>query len=478
MTIEGLLYEQLAREFEASIGALRPGDRLPSVRALAERRGVSVSTAVAAYRSLENAGLIEARPKSGYFVRARRLSLAEPRAARRATAPQRPSVASAVEALQASMRDPSVVPLGSAWLAPELLPVGQLNRTLSAITREMASVGATYEASPGLLTLRRQLARRSLDWGCSLGEDELLTTVGATEAIHLSLGAVARAGDTIAVESPTYFGILQAIEALGMKALEIPASARTGLDLDALAEALRTTPVRAVVAVTNASNPLGAVMPDEAKERLVRMLARHDVPLIEDDAYGDLVFDGPRPRVARAFDREGRVLLCGSVSKTLAPGYRVGWVAPGRYLDAVRRRQYAQTLACSTPPQMAVAEMLATGGYERHLRRLRRAVAVQVERVRDAVGARFPEGTRVSAPRGGFVLWVELPQNVSALQLQAEALQRGVVVAPGPIFSARGRFGHCVRLSCGLPWSARLDDAISQLAELTHAQRNRARAVG
>ena len=131
--------------------------------------------------------------------------------------------------------------------------------------------------------------------------------------------------------------------------------------------------MKACLVVHQLLQPLGALMPDDAKRELVKMLARRDIPLIEDDIYGDLHFDGARPRPARAFDRHGLVMLCGSFSKTLAPGYRVGYVAPGRYRDAVERLKFAQTVATPTLPQMAVADFLENGGYERHLRRLRRA---------------------------------------------------------------------------------------------------------
>lgn len=472
--MEGVLYEQIAGEIATSItrGALRPGDRLPSVRTMSVERGVSVATVLSAYGHLERTGLIESVPKSGHFVRRRGPTIAEPRAARRVTSAVKvTSVSDAVAALQASMRDPSVVPLGSAYLAPELLPMEALARLTASISREVRDLGASYDVPPGLLALRRQLARRSVDWGLSLGEDDFVITVGGTEAVSLALGAVTRAGDAVAVESPTYFGILQILEQLGLRAVEVPAHPRTGLDLDALADALRAGPIKAVVAVTTGSNPLGAVMSDEARERLVRLVARHDVPLIEDDVYGDLAFDGSRPRPARAFDRDGRVLLCGSTSKTLAPGLRVGWVAAGRYDAQVRRRQYALTLACASLPQAVVAEYLESGAYDRHLRRLRAATAAQVARMRDEVAATFPEGTRVTDPHAGFVLWAELPHGTRSLEVAERALARGVALAPGPMFSARGRFTHALRLSCGLPWSPRIERAIATVAEIAHSAR-------
>ncbi len=478
---ESLLYERLAAELADSVakGALRPGDRLPSVRQLASQRHVSVSTVLQALVLLEGQGLIEVRPRSGHYVRPRRaIELAEPRAALRPTLPARVQVGSGIAALIASMRDPQVVPLGSASLSPELLPLATLNRMLAAGAREIRTAGGSYDGPDGLLTLRRQLARRSISWGAPLSEDDFIVTVGATEALNLCLRAVSRPGDAVVVESPTYFGVLQLIEELSLKAIEVPTSPRTGIDLAALEAVLKERQdVKAVVSMPTVSNPLGSVMPDEAKEALIHLLARFDVPLIEDDAYGELVFESPRPRPARAWETEGRVLLCGSISKTLAPGYRIGWVAPGRYRERVERLKFSATVATPTLTQMAVAEVLASGGYDRHLRRLRGTLSGQVQRMREAVGEYFPKGTRVSSPQGGFVLWVELPQGCDGLELQARALEKKIAIAPGPIFSVRRRFESCLRLSCGFPWSASLEAAVSTVGELAKAQLNRRRPL-
>jgi DNA-binding transcriptional MocR family regulator len=270
----------------------------------------------------------------------------------------------------------------------------------------------------------------------------------------------------VAVETPTYFGVLQAIEDLGLRAVEIPSRPREGMDLDALESSLKLSPVKAVVAMPTVSNPLGCTMSDADKERLVKLLARRDLPLIEDDVYGELSFDGTRPRPAKAWDDGGRVLLCGSISKTLAPGYRVGWLSAGRYTEVVRRLKFSSTVANPTLPQLAVAEFLASGGYDRHLRRLRAQLYAQVDRTGEAIAATFPSGTRVSAPSGGFVLWLELPAQVDAYALQARALEKKVAIAPGPIFSARGRYKNCIRLSCGLPWSPRVENALAVVGEL------------
>ena len=465
------LYEKLADEVAGMVarGALRAGERLPSVRRFAEERGVSVATVLSTYLVLEGRGLVEARPKSGHYVRARRgPSPPVPNVAKRAAAPARVSIAAdADDLVRAMIHARGLVPLGTAYVASELLPTRKLNAILAAIAREGGGPGADYDELRGYALLRRQLARRAVTWGTFLEEDDFVTTVGATEALYLSLRAVTKPGDVIAVESPAYFGLLRLAQQLGLRAMEIPTDPRTGLDLDALDDAIRSAPVRAVLAAPSFTNPLGARMPDEHKERLVKMLARREIPLVEDDVYGDLAHDGTRPRPAKAFDKDGWVLLCGSVSKTLAPGYRVGWVAPGRFQEAVERLKFAHTVASPSPTQMAVAELFAQGGYDRHVRKLRRVLGAQTERYREAIAQAFPAGTRVSAPQGGFVLWVELGKPI-AVALQLRAIDRGIAVAPGPIFSARQRFANCIRISSGHPFSPIIARAIEELGRLSH----------
>jgi DNA-binding transcriptional MocR family regulator len=470
-TSSGFLYEHLADELGQAIdrGALRAGDRLPSVRRLAQERSVSVSTVLEAYLQLENAGLIEVRPKSGHFVRRRSPLTADPRTPRVCQRPSRVTVTDAYTKILAAMRDPELVPFGCATIDQAYLPMAQLNRIVAQLTREITTLGARYEGAPGLLTLRRQIARRAVEWGVALSEHDVCTSIGATEGISLALRAVAKPGDVIAVESPAYFGVLQAIEGFGLRALEIPAHPRTGFDVSAFEEAIRAQPVRAVFVSPTVSNPLGAVMPEDERERLVKLTRRHDIPIIEDDVYGELLFDGSRPRPLRSFagpSEDSHVVLVSSVSKTLAPGYRVGWVAGGRWHDQIVRLKFGQSLADPPLLGMAIAEFLSSGGYDRHLRRLRTAVAGNIERYREAITQEFPEGTRVSSPRGGFVLWVELPPGVDALTLHEQALRRGIVVAPGPLFSARQRFANFIRISAGHPWCERIETAMRTLGRL------------
>jgi len=448
-------------------GVLRPGERVPSVRRLGAQEGVSVSTILQAYTLLESRGYIEARPQSGFYVRSRRDSLPpEPRT----SAPGRPAtrvgISGLVSRVLRAVLDPDIVPFGTACPAPELLPGQKVNRLLAGLIRRSGRDINAYNFPPGLYDLRRQVARRSLDWGGRLAPEEIVVTCGATEALYLCLRAVAQPGDVVAIESPAYFGTLLLLEALGMQVIEIPSHPRHGMCLDLLGDALKKHRIRACIASPNFSNPLGSSMPDESKRELVAMLGRRNIPLIEDDLYGDVYFGTARPRAAKAFDGEGMVLLCSSFSKMIAPGYRVGWTAPGRFQAKVEALKLTTTLATPTLLQAAIAEFLESGAYDRHLRKVRAAFATQIEQMIAAVGEHFPPGTKVTRPAGGFVLWVELPHHVDSLELQERALAERISISPGPIFSARQRYRNYIRLNCGYPWSDRLDQALRTLGRL------------
>jgi DNA-binding transcriptional MocR family regulator len=270
----------------------------------------------------------------------------------------------------------------------------------------------------------------------------------------------------VVVESPLFFNTLQTIASLGLKALEIPAHPEYGLNVETLRYVLDNNMVSACLVVSNFSNPLGSLMPEEAKAAVVELLARHDIPLIEDDIYGDLCHDIQRPTVAKAYDNQGLVLLCSSFSKTLAPGYRIGWIAPGRFMQQVERFKSITSLTTAVPPQLAIAEFLANGGYENHLRRLRRIYIRQMTLLSQAVGESFPEGTRISHPAGGYVLWVEMPETVDSVKLYEIAREQGITFAPGPLFSAHpGKFRNCLRLNAAF-WSEKVAQGIALLGRL------------
>ena len=471
-TDERYAYARLAADIESLVraGTLGPGERLPSVRRMSAQRGVSLPTVLQAYRLLETRRVIRARPQSGFYVLPpSRPNLIEPRGAGTLADPGEVTTGDLIMRVLEMVADPSLVPLGTALPEPALLPTAELSRCLGRVARRQAGHGAAEVAPSGVESLRLQVARRALEAGCALTADDVVITCGAAEAINLSLRALTRPGDTVAVESPAYFGTLQAIDSLGLRALEIPVDPRTGIRLDVLAEALRRGGVRAVVVTPNVHNPLGCIMPDENKAELVRLLAESRVPAIEDDTYGDLHFADPRPRSLQAFDRSGLVISCGSFSKTVAPSYRVGWVIPGRYRDRVLHLKLATTAATSAPPQLALADYLASGRYDRHLHRLRQVLRGTVERFAFEVAERFPAGTRISQPAGGFLLWVQLPEGSDTVDLQRRALKQGLSVAPGPAFSASGDFRDCLRINAGYRWSDRTCEALDLITGLIQA---------
>jgi DNA-binding transcriptional MocR family regulator len=355
----------------------------------------------------------------------------------------------------------------------ELLPVEKLNRMLAREVRRFSAQAVSYELPPGNLRLRKQIAQRMLLSGCTLSPDQIVITSGCVEAVVLSLRVLCKPGDTVAIETPVYFNFLQLIEDLGLKALEIPASPRGGISLEALEYALANNAgeVKACIVISNFNNPLGSRMSDEDKLRLVQILEDYQVPLIEDDIYGDLSFDDARPSVAKSFDKTGNVLLCSSFSKTVAPGYRVGWIAAGRYQEQVERGKMLVNVATASPTQLAMAEFLANGGYEHHLRSIRRVYARQVAQMADAIGRAFPEGTRVSRPQGGFVLWVEMPKKVDSILLYKKAKGQGITIAPGSIFSIEGKYRNCVRLNAAC-WNPSVEVAIDTLGRLAAEQLN------
>ncbi|KZE30290.1 aminotransferase-like domain-containing protein [Crenobacter luteus] len=465
------LYEKVADEIAGMIasGTFRAGERLPSLREVRARRQVSMTTVQESFRLLEDRGLIEARPQSGFFVRAR--SPAPPAVSCPCPEPQ-PVVTDALmwRYLRYVATSAGETSFACATPAAELFPARSLNSLLAQVMRRQSGLLADYGRSDGLPELCRQIARRTLDWGHALSADDVLITNGCIEALNLCLQAVTQPGDVVAIESPCYFGVLQLLESRGLKGLEIPTDPVTGMSLDALDVATRSGEVKAVIVVGNFSNPLGALMPEEHKRRLVSMLEARHIPLIEDDVYGDFYFGRERPVPAKAFDRSGNVLYCTSFTKQALPGLRVGWVAGGRHHAQLQMQKFS--LSYCTPPlmQAVTAEFLAAGGFDRHMRQLRRTLCRQVRETLAVVQDAFPEGTRLAEPQGGFLLWLELPEGADSRALFDAALAEGIGFTPGPLFSPGDGFSRCLRLSCGHPLTARREKALRRLGELARRQ--------
>jgi len=464
------LYIRVADRIEQMIAekVWKTGDRLPSVRMLSKEQGVSLSTAFQAYYLLEGKGMIESRPKSGYYVRIDAALVPEVPAAGKPIAVER--AVSSEEIVTSVYKDFDIgeaVNLSLAAPPPELLPVAKLNKSVVHALRSHKTHCIGYEQIQGNLDLRKQIARLAFNWGGQITPDDIVVTSGCMEALVLCLRAVTQPGDTVVIESPTYFGIFQAIKSLGLKIVEAPTDPKNGVIVDQLEAILVEHDVKACLFVPNFNNPLGSCMPDDQKKRLVELLTRRQIPLIEDDIYGELYFGKHRPRTCKSYDREGIVLQCSSLSKSLAPGYRVGWAIPGRrYLEEVSRLKLIHSVTSATLPQVALAHFLENGRYEYHLKSMRKALHTQSLRYRQAIQEHFPAGTRMTCPEGGMVLWIELDAKIDAFQLHNEALRRQVSIAPGQIFSALTQYRHYIRLSYSRLWDPQAEEGIRVLGNL------------
>ena len=464
-----LLYERVARLVESQIssGTLRANERIPSVRAMSRTARVSVSTVVQAYVHLENIGLIEARPQSGFYVRTPELKrLPEPRPK---TARMNRPVAVATDVLdmcREAMSRTDFVPLSCASTSPAMYPTQRLNNLVREVLRDQPLNAGQIILPPGDEELRRQIAKRMALAGAPVDPDHVVITSGTMDAITLTLQIVCRPGDTVLVESPTYFGLLQAIQHLNLKVVEVPNCAATGIDVDAVRAVARSTRLGAAVLMPNFNNPTGSLTPDDAKREIVQILTAAEVPIIEDDIYGDLHYGGVRPTSMRAFDDAGLVISCGSVSKTIALGYRIGWAVSPQFHAEISRAKFYSSVACPTLQQLVLARYYASGGYDRYLRRVRSTLAAHAQHAINAISRFFPEGTRVAQPPGGVVLWVELPRNVDGAELFRSAAASRIGVAPGVVFSAKADYRNYIRLSCGLPWTPTLERAVEKLGRL------------
>jgi DNA-binding transcriptional MocR family regulator len=426
-----------------------------------------VSTVLQAYYLLEARGWLEARPQSGFYVRAPLpTALPEPEISSPAPDPSEVTVRDLV--LMVVLRDaldPNLVQLGAAHPNPALTATKKLNRIYAALARELGDRAGLYDYPPGCEELRVQIAQRAVVSGCNLAPGDIITTNGCSEAISLCLRAVCRRGDTVAIESPISFDALQTLEVLGLQALEIPTHPRDGISLDALRFAVDNTPVRACLVISNFNNPLGSRIPNDKKRELVELLARKEIPLIENNIFGEVYFGDQRPKVAKAYDRQGLVMLCSSFSKDLCPAYRVGWVVPGRFKEQVQWLKYTSSLATATLPQLTIAQFMDSGGFDHHLRQIRRLHAGHVASMSQAVRRSFPKGVRVTRPAGGFLLWVQLPESVDSLELYKRALRAGIATTPGYLFSAKDRYRNFMRLNAA-NWSEDAERAVHRLGAM------------
>ena len=470
-TTEDHIYMQVADSLEKMISddVLKIGDKLPSVRLLSDEHGISVGTAFQAYYHLEGKGLIESRTKSGYYVRFNQKRFPElPKMLLPDPLSHDVSVKEMIANIYADIASHNDKVINFALAAPDssLLPMAKINKSVMQALRNSKDSCTSYEHTQGNVELRKQIAKLAFNWGGKVKPDEIVITGGCLEAITLCIKAVTKPGDTVAVESPNYFGIFQSLENMGLKVVEISSSPVTGLDLDCLEKTIKKYDIRACVVIPNFNNPLGGCMPDENKKKLVEMTTKKNIPLIEDDIYGELYFGKNRPRTCKYYDMKGMVMHCSSLSKSLSPGYRIGWIIPGKFLEQVKQIKRIHNISSPTLTQAAIAHYLQHGRYEYHLKNMRKALHTQCLRYMQAVIDHFPADTKISRPMGGFILWVEMNKKVNAFKLRIEAMKHNISIAPGKIFSASCDYHNCIRVSFSKPWSDDADYGLMMLGKL------------
>ncbi|WP_020210881.1 PLP-dependent aminotransferase family protein [Gilvimarinus chinensis] len=463
-----MLYRELANHLQTLIedGVYPAAKALPGVRKLSQQHKVSVSTAVNACQELERRGLLQAKPRSGYFVCQAAPKHKPPRIRSVSKTPRPVSGQERVLQLVQAANNPKMVNLGTAIPAADFLPVNVIEKAFRQVWREQRKRCVGYEFPPGAPELRTHIARHLASLQCRVSPEQVLITNSCQESIAIALKQITRPGDIVVLESPTYYGLLQVVEQLGLKALEIPTDPAEGLSLGALELALESWPVAACVFVPSFSNPMGTCLSDERKKELLRLLEKHNVPLVEDDIYGELPLNGARPRPVKSWDTKGLVYYCSSSSKTLAAGLRVGWLVPGKNIQRAEYLQFINTVSVNTPAQLALAEVLDKSRYQRLIRSMCSDYSLAVARMTERVSQLFPPDTRISRPAGGFVLWVELPGKINTSERLQSAMEAGVSFAPGSLFSATEKFGNCLRLNCAVKWDARVERGLLTLAKL------------
>jgi DNA-binding transcriptional MocR family regulator len=461
------LYTEIANGIASQIrnGILKSGDKLPSVRKLCKEYQISMNTAKRVFLELESQSLVDSKPQSGYFVsNILSVELPLPEVSKPSLIANNEEPNELINKVYENIGKKEVTLFSIGIPSGDLLPQAKLKKEIINATRTLKEGGTEYEEIQGNLKLRRMISMRSLQWGGNFHENDLVTTNGGMNALSFCLMALGKPGDTIAIESPCYPGILQLANGLGLKVLELPTHPTTGIEIDALKKVIPK--IDLCLLIPNYNAPLGSCMPDENKKEVVKILSENGIPLIEDDVYGDLYFGSARPKCCKSFDKEGNVLYCSSISKTLAPGYRVGWIAPGKYKDKILKLKFLHSTSSISIVNEAVANFLKSGKYEKHLQLMRKSLQNNYQNYVQTIAEAFPQGTKTSRPQGGLSLWVEFDKNIKTTQLYDLAIKENISIAPGRMFTLQDQFENCMRLCIGLPWSEETQAKLKQLGNL------------
>ncbi|MCK5164703.1 MAG: PLP-dependent aminotransferase family protein [Desulfobacula sp.] len=463
-------YVALADEIQNNIlkGIFTPGEKLPSLRKLHNQLGLSVSTVHQAYIELEKRGRVEAKEKSGFYVKAlNKNPLSKPVPEKVVTKPCRVVVNDLAETIITDLQCDDILQLGAAIASKELMPLKQLSRIMKSMPADtLQDHFSNYDLCAGNLALREELSKKMLGNACSISTQDIITTNGCLEAVTLCLRAVANPGDTILVESPVFHCFLQLIEDLNLYVIEIPGCPEEGIDPKAFEKTISSNKIKACLLNSNFQNPLGSVMSKENKAAIIHMAQKYNIPIIEDDIYGDLFFGDKRPTTFKSLDKKGMVLYCSSFSKALAPGLRTGWTVPGIFKNTVIRMKLNTAISTPGINQAVVARFVKTGAFDRHLRQLRNKLKNQASAMAIAVSKYFPSDTQITFPKGGMFIWIVLNKKIDSMEIYQRAYQKKISILPGTICSSTDRYKNCLRINCGIKWSQRLEDGIKTIGQI------------
>ncbi len=461
-----LKYRNIADKLEQQIndGTWEQGNKLPSIRNLSRELKVSIGTIQQAYALLEDKEIISSRNRSGYYINSRNaIQIDPPEKISFNSKPKEINIMETSISIMKSTEENTLYPMGSAVPNIDAKAIKQIHNSIKKFALYTPNC---YEGPQGYLPLRKQIAKRSIKTGKTYNENEIIITSGCQEALTIALQVTTEQGDLVAVESPCYYGILQTLEILGRKVLEIPVSPTEGMDLNHFEYLLKQHPVKAVIINPAYSNPTGYTYTDSQKKHLSDLSTKYQLPLIEDDIFAELGINYCRPRTIHSFDKNGYTILCSSFSKTLSQDLRIGWMVAGRYFKKARAYKYASTLGTSSLQQFALADFLSTQNFERHLRHISLEYKKRQTYFLKLIQNHFPEGTKASHPQGGFLCWLKLGDHVNSMKLYNSAMELGIGITPGELFSPSNRYKNYIRLNYGYIKIEKMDEILHLLSTL------------
>ncbi|WP_417594849.1 PLP-dependent aminotransferase family protein [Oceanospirillum sp.] len=462
-------YQGIAEQIITDIQAekLPHGSRMPSLRKLAQQFNISMTTAINTYHYLEELGWIIAKPQSGFYVSRPLLA---------SKTPELPQFRSQLKSIsfqesginyQPGIYEPG--PLGISQLAPDLMPTEALQRSLKRGISRLARQLHNYPDRQGDPALRLALEEHFCTYGFPFSAKDLVITGGCIDGVRIALETVSDPGDAIAISSPCFSGLLELLAGLNRNVVEIP-STEEGIDLDQFEVLLKNKTVKAGLFSTSHMNPQGISMSAAQKQRLAELANQYQIPVIEDDIYIELGQSKTLPLPAKYWDKGGFLLWCGSVSKTLSAGFRVGWCLPGQFFTGYERRHGVNHFGISTPVQAGLADFINTGQYRRHLNRARIQLQKNLKDYREYLLAHLPEGSAVSQPTGGMVLWLQIP-GLNSQSLWQQAIKEGLDLRIGPAFTTLDYYQDYVRINAGWPLDEQIEALLARFVGLIHRSR-------